>query len=414
MKPLWIACLAFLLIAARGALAREEAGETVIREMAVSATMTGEGVLSVEETLMVFAGEGSSVDVTRGISGRFTRRGKNGTGFVLLSATLDGQPTKAAIRRSPKTLRLTLAARGAPLVPGIHVFKLRYELINMVSFQSEEDSLEWQLVRESSCPILDLSVDVRLPGPEGGASPRRLSGRMSGRRDGEGVRAEGVSLKTLTPLAAGDSFTLGLAWDKGFVAEKNPFLSPWRSWDLAVLGLLTAYYALTWSFWGRAPKRRTAELSTKPPEGLPPGLLRCVRDGGPSPRMLTAEILNLAVKGHIRLESTVERETREKEVSSRYSSLERMMDRRYRLHPNPGASLPPTPTEAVLLHNLFSPRSEVAPGFVQGYGGLPEVSRSWDSAFPSSTWNAGRWGYFFSKLTRPSSCFRPFPGPLGG
>ncbi|MDR2529777.1 MAG: DUF2207 domain-containing protein [Synergistaceae bacterium] len=374
MKPRWIACLAFLLTtaAAHSVLARE--GETIIREMTVSATVTEEGVLSVEETLTVFAAGESSVDVTRGVSGRFGRRGKNGTGFVLLSATLDGQPTKTAIRRGPETLRLTLAARGTPLSPGTHVFKLRYDLINMVSFQPEEDSLEWQLVRESSCPILSLLVSVKLPDRSGSASPRRFSGRMSGRPEGDGVQIGKTSLSTLKPLPAGESFTLSLDWDKGLVAEKDPSFSPWRPWDLAVLGLLAAYYALTWFFYGRAPKRGVAAPGTEAPEGLPPGLLRCVRYGSACPRILAAEILNLAVKGRVRLESTVAQENGRKEEREgpRYSSLERMMDRRYRLHLNSNAASSLSPTEAVLLHNLFPPRDESVPLTLDD-SGAPQV-----------------------------------------
>ncbi|MDR3230386.1 MAG: DUF2207 domain-containing protein [Synergistaceae bacterium] len=356
----------------------------VIENLIIRAFLTDRGVLDVEETLFVaFDGQPLSQDLTRGISGHYAKSGreKSKTGFVLLNATLDDQPTKTTIRRNPESLRLTLGARGATFTPGLHVFKLKYELINMIVFHPEQDTLIWRVLRESSCPVLKVAVDASLPnGEKGAASEFRLfSGQMEDLQEGEGLKADGGGrLSTTLPLDAGKSLTLYMSWDKGLVAEDFLSGAEWRAWDVAVLFLLSAYYVFVWFRYGRVPKQAPALPGTTPPEDLPPGLLRNLRDINADARMLTAEILNLAVRGYIHvlddLTADEDRSVRQKgrrrskhdigknteegppeAAGTRYSSLERMMKRKYRLRLGPAAqdSSSLSATEKLLLHNLF-------------------------------------------------------------
>ena len=348
----------------------------VIEALDVLATVTKDGILSVEETLTVLFDEPSSTDLTRGISGYYSQkeRGNKKTGFVLLDATLDERPTKTNIRRNPDSLRLTLAPKGNLFSPGKHVFKLKYELINMIALDNddpERNLLTWSLVRESSCPILRISVQLKLPDSEDvrkEISPFTLfTGHLEGLPEGEGVRGEGGLLWSTAPLPEGKAFTLYASW-KGLVSHSDRSVSPWRYWDLCVMALLLGYYFFIWGTYGRLPKRQAAAGSLEPPENLSPGLLRYLRDSGLSARGLTAEILSLAVKGYIHLFNftalTADELAQDKENNgvgkthadtTRYSLLERMTDRKYRLHLNfPVEEISSSSaTENILLHNLF-------------------------------------------------------------
>ncbi|MDR1378758.1 MAG: DUF2207 domain-containing protein [Synergistaceae bacterium] len=369
---------------------------TVIEDLSVLATVTKGSILSVEETLIVFFdGLPLSEDLTRGISRRYVRDGyeKNKTGFVLLDATLDGQPAKTDIQRRTDSLRLTLARRGGGFMSapmwGRHVFKLKYELINMISFfdpenaqeyslegmPADQDLLIWNLVQGSSCPILRISVEVKLPDPEStekeGPAFGLFTGHMSTLDRGESIHTERPgALSTTAELPEGSDFTLYMSWDKGFVMGTHQNVSPWRYLDLGAMILLTIYYAYTWWAYGRLFKRQTAPLSVIPPANLSPGLLRYLRDMRPSARILTAEILNLAVKGYIRLDNAEDAADGKKDErkderktpvrQSYYSTLERMMSRKYRLRPNDSSLNSPalTATEKILLHNLFAQGGE--------------------------------------------------------
>jgi hypothetical protein len=244
----------------------------------------------------------------------------------------------------------------------------------MIAFHNDDPDrnlLTWSLVRESSCPILRISVDLKLPSPETPESVRKevpplafFTGRLEGLSEGEGIRAARPGLlSTTTPLPEGKAFTVYASWDKGLVSLNDRSVSPWRYWDLCVMILLFVYYVFIGVTYGRSPQRQVATGSLEPPENLSPGLLRYLRDAGPSERGLTAEILSLAVKGYIHLFNfTADELAQDKEnvgkkanTKTRYSLLERMAGRKYRLHLNLPveeiASL--SATENILLHNVF-------------------------------------------------------------
>ncbi|MDR1730901.1 MAG: DUF2207 domain-containing protein [Synergistaceae bacterium] len=366
----------------------------------IRASVRNRGIVSVEETMVVvFGAEPLESDLTRGISGRYAERSreKYKTGFVLLDATLDGNPTKMSIRRSPESLRLTLAEKGSLFTPGPHIFHLKYELSNMVIFHTGEhqkpeyqvpdedtpdrDSLVWRVVRDSSCPIQSVTIDISLPDGQaasGSSSPDRslfsaFGGQVGDLPLGDGLEADDSGrLSTLSPLDTGKSLTLYMSWESGLVKENISSGSEWRLWDLVVFASLLCYYLFVWLRYGRLSRPDPANLSTTPPEGFSPGFLRTLRDLRPDSRALTAEILNLAVRGYIHLddvvseaeenpEEEISEEAQEKtppEASARYSSLEQMMKRRYRLQRSSRFESPPTPTEQLLLHNLFAGEGE--------------------------------------------------------
>lgn len=333
----------------------------VIENLDIQASITDQGILSVEETLTVmFDGEPLKQDLTRGISGHYAKSGKekSKTGFVLLNATLDGQSARTTLKRGAESLRLTLASKGAVFRPGLHVFKLKYELINMIVFHPEQDTMIWRVVRESSCRVMRVLVHVSLPG---GTPFRLLSGQLGRLKEGDGLHVETDGLlASTTPLPESESLTVYLTWDKGLVKDRMEMHPEWRLWDIGLLIVLFFYYAFIWLRYGRLPKRKTPTPGTTPPEGLSPGLLRALKRMKPDARALTAEILNLAVRGFIHIEAfTAEDKTPGHDkvrhgTKKSYSSLERMMERKYRLRSvtlDENAS--PTPTESLLLHNLF-------------------------------------------------------------
>jgi hypothetical protein len=407
----------------------------VIQNLEVQAALSQEGILSVEETLTWFSDADGPLprDFTRGVSGHYTKSGdaKDKTGFVLLSATLDGNPIRINIRRNPDNLRLTLLTQNSKIKSGLHVFKLKYELVNMVVFNLGHDMMIWRLVRESSYPIERAAVSVKLPETvpvaKNGDPFRSFSGQLDGLSEGEGTETgtgtgTGTGkLSTFVPIEEGKSLTLYMSWDKGLVTEILPGVSRWRVWDAAVLALLVLYYAAIGVIYGRpaSPKDPAKPAPATPesqegfglaPYGLSPGLLRYVCDAGLSARALTAELLSLAVKGYIQVENFIADETNETNekpqhekplkkagAKKRYSSLELMMGRRYRLRANvdPDADCL-TATEGVLLHSLFSKYGQTAFNLDETCCARFEAAfRALDRNFAS----LGR-GFFFQHMRR--------------
>lgn len=138
--------------------------------------------------------------------------------------------------------------------------------------------------------------------------------------------------------------------------------SVWRNTDIGVLAILLLYYIFIWYLYGRAPKRESIHSSLIPPENLTPGQIGYIDRGKLDNRAFCAEILALAVNERIQLENfTAEEKLTEKNASktkTRYSSLERMMGRKYRLRMTSDSWIPVNTTEEILLHNLFSQSQE--------------------------------------------------------
>lgn len=375
--------LAFFAWPAKNACAVITGGNPVIEDLDIQASLSDRGILSVEETLTVlFDGEPLRQDLTRGISGHYAKSGreKSKTGFVLLNATLDGQPAQTTIRRGAESLRLTLAPKGGVFRSGLHVFKLKYELTNMVVPHPEQDTMIWRVVRESSCRVTRIRVRVSLPGD----TPFRLmSGELSNLKEGAGLDTDTSGLLvTTTPLPENRSLTVYMAWDKGLVTDRTEAHPEWRVWDIGVLIALLCYYIFIWLRYGRLPAPGTPVPETNPPDGLSPGLLRSLKKMETDARALTAEILNLAVGGFIHIDSFTAGDRGPEQGKARpgskkhhYSSLERMMERKYRLRRLPqDGNLVPSPTENLLLHNLF-PKDEKE--LVLDQSSTDRIRRTW-------------------------------------
>jgi len=101
--------------------------------------------------------------------------------------------------------------------------------------------------------------------------------------------------------------TIVVAWPKGFVVEPTSLqcvgwlLSDNRSLLIAVLGfvLLLAYYIPVWRKEGRDPEQGVIVTRYDPPKGFSPASLRYVRQMYYDDKVMTAAIVNLAVKGYL-------------------------------------------------------------------------------------------------------------------
>ena len=322
------------------------------------AVITPEGVLAIEENLTVlFDGQVLSEDLKRSISGRYSPAEKKGerTGFVLLDSTLDEQPARFPIRRSADRLELVFAPKGKQLSMGRHQFKLRYELLNVITSDPEGDSLSWLLVRESSAVIRKIDVSVTLPG--GKRNFRHAEARMGEFLEGAAFPEPGRAVTT-RPLQPGESFQLILTWEHGLLPNLDGGRTLLRIGDTLMFGFLLLYSLFIAWRWGRSPQVPPAPPGLIPPEGLSPALLRHLRGTPCDSRGLTAEIFSLAVKGFVQVDGFTFMETptqgTTKESGRVFSPLDRMMRRRYRLRltGDPQAE-DLTSTERILLHNLF-------------------------------------------------------------
>ncbi|MCP4298947.1 MAG: DUF2207 domain-containing protein, partial [Gammaproteobacteria bacterium] len=106
-----------------------------------------------------------------------------------------------------------------------------------------------------------------------------------------------------------NGLTIVVGWPKGFVVE--PTRADRIGWVLkdnknllaAVIGylLLLAYYIPVWRKHGKDPEEGVVVTRYEPPDGFSPASLRYIRQMYYDNKVMTAAVVNLAVKGYLKI-----------------------------------------------------------------------------------------------------------------
>ena len=185
----------------------------------------------------------------------------------------------------------------------------------MLGFFDEHDELYWNVtgfdwafpidkasatvVLEFDAPLSGITEEA-YTGPFG-AKEREYRSRLdSGRR---------VYFEANKPLSPVNGLTIVVGWPKGFVDEPTQadrigwLLKDNKNLLAAVIGylLLLAYYIPVWRNYGRDPEEGLIVTRYAPPEGFSPASLRYIRQMYYDDKVMTAAVVNLAVKGYLEI-----------------------------------------------------------------------------------------------------------------
>jgi uncharacterized membrane protein YgcG len=199
---------------------------------------------------------------------------------------------------------------------GEHTYTFRYRANRMLGFFDNHDELYWNVTgTDWAFPIDSASATVVLEFDppnneitvEGYSGPFGSNAReYTSRIDGSG-RAE---ILANNPLPALNGLTVVVGWPKGYVEEPSRLKrAGWLLKDnanllVALLGLaaLLAYYIPVWRHFGRDPDEGVLVTRYEPPQGFSPASLRYVRQMYYDDKTMTAAVVNLAVKGYLRID----------------------------------------------------------------------------------------------------------------
>jgi uncharacterized membrane protein len=122
------------------------------------------------------------------------------------------------------------------------------------------------------------------------------------------VTTEGTRISVVMPhaLAYHEGVTAVVGWDKGLVAAPTEadkvlgFLA--SNWPIALpIPVFLGMFALWWRS-GRDPRRLPVVVQYEPPETLTPAETGTLMDNSADMRDITATVVDLAVRGHLRIE----------------------------------------------------------------------------------------------------------------
>ena len=312
MATAWRAVAALLLLALPGAAWAEER----ISQFWSDVQVQPDSSLEVVETIDVRA---EHYAINHGIYRDFpTRyRGRNGSrvhvGFTFHGAELDGTPVSASTAPFQNGIRIKIGdpAREVPI--GDHRYVIRYRTTRQIGRFNGYDELYWNATGNGWVfPIDSAEARIRLPravnfgqraaytGPQG--STARYA-EVVEEKPGE------IAFRTTQPLGAYEGLTVAVAFPKGVVADAGEGTrAAWWLSDYgppavgfaALLGLLGFYY-IAWLRAGRNPRPGTIVPIFSPPDELTPPAMRYVTKMGADNRTFAAALVDMGVRGHVRL-----------------------------------------------------------------------------------------------------------------
>lgn len=269
----------------------------------------------------------------------------------------EGRQRPWRTRRSGRLLEIRI---GDPnrTVSGVEDYWIHYRVERGILFFPDHDELYWNAIgHEVRVPIGRASATLYLPGALGPADVERLcfTGPQGSVEQActasPGVNA--IRFEGARSLGPGEGLSLVVSLPKGairepgrwerWLARARDYLSPWSALPLLVLGALVGI----WRRQGRDPEAGAAvAVRYEPPEGLSPAEVGTVLDERADLVDVSATILDLAVRGYLRIE----------EVESAGFLFLRDTDLRL-VKLREGEAL--RPHEAILFERLFAAREHV-------------------------------------------------------
>jgi len=315
VSSLGIALLAIaMVLAGRPAEAREE-----ILSFSSRIIVHSDATLTISETIKVRA-EGGQIKrgIYRDLPSNYRDRSGNTlrTRYRIVSVTRDGKPLSYFSENHSNRQRIYMGSRDTLIKSGVYTYVFTYQTEHQVGYFETFDEVYWNVTGDEwKFPILQAEAVVELP-PGGKViqnaaytGPKGSSGAdFTSQIDVNG----NATFKTTRVLNPGEGLTIAVGWPKGLVAEPSAgekaaaTVEDNLSMIYAFVGLLLilAYYLYAWNRVGRDPEGCPIVPQHEPPAGFSPASMRYILGMGFDQKAFSAAIVNMAVKGHVKIHET--------------------------------------------------------------------------------------------------------------
>ncbi len=238
------------------------------------------------------------------------------TPLSLISVLHNGTPSPYHIEHEDAGIVIIIGESDQLLVPGIHEYQITYTVDRVIGFFTDHDELYWNVTGNGwELPIQQAEVIVRMP--EAAAMHQWYLAAYTGEYKSVessysviGQDANMVHLKTQRLLYPYEGFTVVVAFDKGSIRQPSSY-DHWcwyiadnrgTFWLLGWLLLLTVWTGMmAYAIWKRNRPGLVVPLFY-PPAQMRPSAIGYVTDRSFSNTFLPADIVYLAVQGHLAIE----------------------------------------------------------------------------------------------------------------
>ena len=279
-------------------------------------TVAPDGQLSVTEEITIYA-EGDQFK--RGIVRRLPLRFQDHNGrqhrvkYELSAVQVFGATSPYHTATEGDDFVLYVGSEGNFLEPGDYPYRITYTTKGQVGFFPEYDEIYWNISGNGwDFPIDSISARIHLPASAQVKQTACYTGSFGSTEndctdsimDAHTVTFQGRALQNY------EGMTVAVGFQKGVVAEPPP-PTFFEQHAVALVGggitlLLLLYYFVTWKRFGRDPDMPTVIPLFEPPDGMSPASVGIVMAGGFENRLITPAMIDLAVKGLIRIDEVQE------------------------------------------------------------------------------------------------------------
>ncbi len=241
-------------------------------------------------------------------------------GFDVLGVTRDGLEENYRVENQIGIKRVYIGSKDLELPPGNYTYTITYTTTRQIGYFPNFDELYWNVTgNEWDFPIDRASATIILPGE---ASQHIISTAGYTGLKGETGKAFAVEknnfgeifFRTTAPLDMHEGLTVAVSWPKGYVVESSGadealyFFSDNFGTIALLFGIVIVllYYLIVWKQFGKDPEKGTIIPQYTPPKDIPPSAMRFIMHMGFDDKSFAAAIINLAVKGYLRISEVVD------------------------------------------------------------------------------------------------------------
>jgi uncharacterized membrane protein len=302
------AVCAVLLFAAAPAFAQRT---LVIDRFDAEITVSQDGSISVEETIQpTFTGSWNGIYRTIPVEYR-TPQGLNYTLRLTIDSVTDGSGAslKYETSRERHYRKIKIWVPGA--TDTTKTIVVRYRVANALRFFEEHDELYWNVTGDEwEVPIRSAAAVIRLPEGVENIRATAFTGGYGSTEKAATVTIEGSSVRVATTreLSFREGLTVVVGSNPGVIARPTAVD---RARDTIFSNLLLLVppivFVVMWRLWsrrGRDPNLAPVITRYEPPDGMTPAELGTLVDGTPDMRDLTSTVVDLAVRGFLRIDAS--------------------------------------------------------------------------------------------------------------
>jgi uncharacterized membrane protein YgcG len=235
--------------------------------------------------------------------------------FNITEVLRDGVSESYHFQELSNGKRVYIGGKEIFIPAGKHIYTLVYETNRQLGFFKDFDELYWNVTGNGwGFAIDEAAATVELPE---GAQGKIIN--SDGYTGYSGARGKDFSISTdafgniifttTRSLSPKEGLTIVVSWPKGYVQEPTIenkfgyFIRDNRGVLVGFVGLLflLTYYLIVWYLFGRDPAKATIIPLYNPPYNFSPQDLRYITKMGFDNKAFTACIINMAVKGYLKI-----------------------------------------------------------------------------------------------------------------